>query len=76
MDVKIEAFELPPNFKYEECTKNIKDLTDDDKGQWVKLSDEELKNQMSGLMGYMYDKEIDSADWEALNFNTNGADYY
>ena len=27
-------------------------------------------------MGYMYDKEIDDADWDALNFKTYGADYY
>ena len=31
---------------------------------------------MSGLMGYMYDKEIVNVDWGALNFKTYGADYY
>ena len=31
---------------------------------------------MSGLMGYMYDKEIGNVDWDALNFNTYGADYH
>ena len=31
---------------------------------------------MSGLMGYMYDKEIDNADWGSLNFKTYGSDYY
>ena len=31
---------------------------------------------MSGLMDYMYDKEIDNVDWDALNFKTYGADYY
>ena len=31
---------------------------------------------MSGLMGYMYDKEIENLDWDDLNFKTYGADYY
>ena len=76
MDVKIETSNLPPDFKYEESTKFIEDLTEDDKGQWVELSDDELKNQMSGLMDYMYDKEIENADWDSLNFKTYGSDYY
>ena len=38
----------------------IEDLTEDDKGQWIELSDDKLKNQMSGLMDYMYNKEIDN----------------
>ena len=75
MDVKIETSELPPNFKYEKSTKYIEDLTEDDKGQWVELSDGELKNQMSGLMDYMY-KEIDNVDWDAPKTKIFGADYY
>ena len=31
---------------------------------------------MSGLMGYMYDKESDNVDRGALNFKTYGSDYY
>ena len=76
MDVKIETSDLPPDFKYKESTKFIEDLTEDDKGQWIELSDDELKNQMSGLMDYMYDKEIDNVDWDSLNFKTYGSDYY
>ena len=67
---------LPPDFKYKESTQFIDDLTDDDEGQWIELSDDELKNQMSGLMDYMYDKEIDNVDWDSLNSNTYGSDYY
>ena len=59
-----------------EGTGFIEDLTEDDKGQWIELSVDELKNLMSGLMGYMYDKEIDNADWDALNFKTYGAGCY
>ena len=76
MNVKIETSELPPYFKYKEFTQYIKYLSKDGKGQWVELSDDELKYRMSGLMGYMYDKEIDNADCDAHNLKIYGADYY
>ena len=72
MEVRNETSDLPPDFKYKESKKFIEDLTENDKGQWTELSDDELKNQMSGLMGYMYDKEVDTADWVALDFKTYG----
>ena len=71
-----ETSDLPPAFMYKESTKFIEDLTEDDKGQWIELSDGELKNQMPGLMDYMCHKEIGNVDWDALNFKTYGADYY
>ena len=76
IDVEIETSDLPPDFKYKESTKSIEDLAEDDKGQWIELGDDELKNQMSGLMGYLYDKEIGNVDWGALNFTTYVAEYY
>ena len=75
MDVKTETSELPPNLGIKKVRK-IEDLKEDDKGQWVELTNDELKNQMSGLMGYMRDKEFDIVDWDALNFGNYGADYY
>ena len=65
-----------PPHEHKGSTKFIEDLTEDDKGQWIELNDGELKNQMSGLMDYMYDKEIDNVDWDSLNFITYGSDYY
>ena len=41
---EIETSDLPPGFKYKESTNFIVDLTEDDKGQWIELSDDELKN--------------------------------
>ena len=76
MEVKIETSDLPPDFKYKESTRFIENLTEDYKGQWIVLSDDEFHNQMSGLMGYMYDKEIDNVDWDAPNFKTYASDYY
>ena len=76
MDVKIETSDLPPGFKYKESTKFIEDLTEDDKGQWVEMTDDELKNQMSGLMNYMCDKEIENVDWDSFNFKPYDSGYY
>ena len=76
LEVKMETSDLPPGFKYKESTKFIDDLAEDDKGQWIELSDDELRNQMSGLMGYMYYKEIGNMDRGALKFRTYGADYH
>ena len=76
MEVKTETSNLPPDFKYKESANFVEGLTEDDKGQWIELSDNELKNQMPGLMGYMYDKEIDNADWDTPNSKTYGADYH
>ena len=59
MEVEIETSDSPPDFnKYEESTNLIEDLTEDDKGQWIELSDGELENQMSGLMDYIYDRKL------------------
>ena len=68
MDLDIETSDLPPDFKYKGSIKFIEDLTEDDKGQLIELSDDGLKNLMSGLMDYMCDKEIDNANWDSLNF--------
>ena len=57
MTVETETNELPPKFMYKESKKHIEDLTEDGKEQRVELSDGELKNQTSGLMGYMYGKK-------------------
>ena len=76
MNVKIETSGLPSDFKYIESTKLIEALTEDDMGQWIELSDEKLKIQISGLMGCMYDKEIGNLDWGASNFRTYASDYY
>ena len=68
MEVEIETSDRPPDFKYKESTKSIENLTEDDKGRWIELSDDELKNQLSGLIDNMYDKEICNLDWDARNF--------
>ena len=67
MDVKKETSNIPPYFKYKESKKYTEDFTENGKWQWVELRDYELKHQMSGLMDYMYEKEIDNLDWGAPN---------
>ena len=66
MDVITEASDLKPHFKYKESKKFIEDLTEDDKGQWIELNDDELENRMSGLMDYTYDKENGALDFKNL----------
>ena len=61
-EVKIRTSALPPDFKYKESAKFTEELTEDKKGQWIEFNGDELKNQMPGLMAYMYDKEIGNAD--------------
>ena len=44
MEVKNETSDLPLDLKYKESSKYAEDLHEDDKGQWIKLSDNEMKN--------------------------------
>ena len=47
------------------------------KGEWIELTDEEFKNQLIGLLDYIYDEDIaDTIDWESLNFKVYDTDYY
>ena len=48
MDMKIETSDLPPDFRYKERTRFIEGLTEDDKGQWIELNDDELKIKCQG----------------------------
>lgn len=60
-----------------ERVKNINEITDDDKGQWITHTAEELHEQFKSLMKYTGDEEeIDNVDWNALNYEPYGEDYY
>jgi len=60
-----------------EKVKNINDITDDDKGQWINHTAMELHEQFKSLMKYTGDEvEIDNTDWSALNYEPYGEDYY
>lgn len=59
-----------------EKVKNINELTDDDKGQWINHTAIELHDQFKSLMKYTGDEEIDNVDWNALNYQPYGEDYY
>ena len=48
IEVKIETSDLPPDLNFKESTKFIGDSTEDDKGQWIELSDDELKIKYQG----------------------------
>ena len=65
-------------FKYgEEKVKHIEDMTDDDKGQWINMTAQELHEQFKSLMKYTEDGyEVDNVPWSSLNYETYGADYY
>lgn len=46
------------------------------KGEWIELSDEEFRNQLTGLLDYIYDEDICDIDWNSLNFKVYDSDYY
>ena len=49
---------------------------EENKGEWVELTEEEFRNQLGGLLDYIYDEDIADIDWESLNFKVYDADYY
>ena len=60
-----------------EKVKNINDITDDDKGQWIHHTAEELHQQFKGLLQYTGDEvEIDNVDWASLQYEPYGEDWY
>ena len=49
---------------------------EENKGAWIELTDDEFRNQLGGLLDYIYDEEISNLDWESLNFKIYDVDYY
>ena len=49
---------------------------EENKGEWIELTDEEFRNQLGGLLDYIYDEDIADIDWESLNFKVYDSDYY
>ena len=79
MNCEIEtSFDPVPDdfFKYKDTIKTIDELDDDYKGKWIEMSNEELQNQMSGLMDFFDGTEYDNIDWSTLNFKIYDEEYY
>jgi len=66
-------------FNYgKEKVKYINEITDEDKGNWVEMTADELHEQFKSLLQFTEDgvSEIDNVDWDALNFKIYDEDYY
>ena len=61
-----------------ERVKNINEITDEDKGNWVEMTALELHEQFKSLLQFTEDgvSEIDNVDWDSLNFKIYDEDYY
>lgn len=47
-----------------------------DKPDWVDIEDNELHKIFEGAYHYCEDGEIDNLDWDRMNFEVYGEDYY
>lgn len=66
-------------FNYgKEKVKYINEITDEDKGNWVEMTADELHEQFKSLLQFTEDgvSEIDNVDWDALNYKIYDEDYY
>lgn len=61
-------------------TNNIPDvdsLTDTNKGDWVEHENDNFAKMFEGLLDYCADEEeFDNLDWNTVNYEVYGADYY
>lgn len=66
-------------FNYgKEKVKYINEITDEDKGNWIEMTADELHEQFKSLLQFTEDgvSEIDNVDWDALNYKIYDEDYY
>ena len=56
----------------------LEQLTDDNKGEFVEYEDTDFAKMFNGLLDYTYDEELemDNLDWNSVNYEIYGADYY
>ena len=57
----------------------LEELNEDNKGDWVNHDEENFKDIFDGLLSYCKDveeEEIDNLDWNSVNFEIMGADWY
>ena len=53
------------------------ELTDTNKGLWVEHDDSNFAKVFNGLLDYTNDdEEFDNLDWNSVNYEVYGADYY
>jgi hypothetical protein len=56
---------------------SIDDIEDQNKGLWVEHDDTNFHKMFEGLLDYCADEECyDNLDWNTVNYNVYGADYY
>jgi alpha-L-fucosidase len=56
---------------------DLSTLDDHNKGQWVEHGDSDFSRIFEGLLDYCADEEcLDNLDWNTLNYEAYGADYY
>jgi len=56
---------------------SMDELNDENKGTWVEHEDEHFNKLFNGLLDYCADEECyDNLDWDSVNYDVYGADYY
>ena len=53
------------------------ELNDTNKGQWIEHDDNDFAKAFNGLLDYTNDdEEFDNLDWNSVNYEVYGPDYY
>lgn len=55
----------------------LEEINDNSKGDWVEHEEDNFKDIFDGLLSYCNDtEEFDNLDWNSVNFEIMGADWY
>ena len=92
MDNPLDLFTLKQQEEFRKSIKNthnlnkrdtnniptLEQLDDNNKGNWVEHDESQFAKIFDGLLDYTYDEELemDNLDWNSVNYEVYGADYY